>query len=100
MHIVDTGQAIPAHQVDHSRLFSLAGRSYVVLGAGGGIGEHVSRTVVGMGGRVLCVDINEEPVAAVAGSLHPDTWPGNEAAAMRRHWLPARCSGGSANHSK
>lgn len=69
MHIVDTGQAIPAHRVDHSQLFSLAGRSYVVLGAGGGIGEHDSRTIVGMGGRVLCVDINEEPVAAVAGSL-------------------------------
>ncbi|GAA5194451.1 hypothetical protein GCM10023346_21900 [Arthrobacter gyeryongensis] len=69
MHIVDSGQAIPAHRVDHSQLFSLAGSSYVVLGAGGGIGEHVCRTIVGIGGRVLCVDINEEPVAAVAASL-------------------------------
>ena len=60
----------PAHEIDHTGLFRLDGSSHVVLGAGGGIGEHVSRTIAGMGGRVLCVDINAEGARAVADSLH------------------------------
>ncbi|WP_050055119.1 SDR family NAD(P)-dependent oxidoreductase [Pseudarthrobacter siccitolerans] len=64
-----SAQPSPAQNVDHASLFSLKGRVYAVLGAGGGIGEHVTRTIVGMGGRVLCVDINLDGVSAVADSL-------------------------------
>lgn len=62
-------QPLQAHEVDHNSLFRLDGCSYVVIGAGGGVGEHVSRTIVGLGGRVFCADINEEAVNAVADSL-------------------------------
>ena len=62
-------QAVPADRVDHTSLFRLDGKSYVVLGAGGGIGEHVSRTIAGLGGRVLCVDINAAAACTVADAL-------------------------------
>ncbi|WP_175475432.1 SDR family oxidoreductase [Arthrobacter sp. UCD-GKA] len=60
---------LPATEVDHARLFRLDGNKYVVLGAGGGIGEHVTRTIVGLGGRVLGADIDAEALAGVAGSV-------------------------------
>jgi len=62
-------QPVPADQIDHTGLFRLDGNSYVVLGAGGGVGEHVSRTIAGLGGQVLCIDINAAAVGEVAGSL-------------------------------
>lgn len=61
---------VPAHDVDHGGLFSLADKTFVVLGAGGGVGEHVARTIAGLGGQVLCVDIDGAGVSAVAGALH------------------------------
>ncbi|MFE7417596.1 SDR family NAD(P)-dependent oxidoreductase [Rhodococcus sp. NPDC057529] len=69
MKIDDPDQPLLAETVDHHSLFRLDGNSYVVLGAGAGIGEHVSRTIVALGGRVLCVDVNGDDVDAVAGSL-------------------------------
>lgn len=54
---------------DYAGLFRLDGRSFVVLGAGAGIGEQVSQAIVALGGRVLCVDIASELVEAVADSL-------------------------------
>ncbi|MCG2623102.1 SDR family oxidoreductase [Arthrobacter sp. I2-34] len=69
MHIDNLALPLPAQEIDHGSLFRLDDNLYVVLGAGGGIGEHVSRTIVGLGGRVLCVDINAELVGAVANSL-------------------------------
>lgn len=69
MRIENSTLPTPASDVDYPALFRLDGKSYVILGSGGGIGEHVSRTIVAMGGRVLCVDINADAVAAVAGSL-------------------------------
>jgi NAD(P)-dependent dehydrogenase (short-subunit alcohol dehydrogenase family) len=65
----DPARPLPADQVDHSGLFRLDGTAHVVLGAGGGIGEHVARTIAGLGGRVLCVDINAGVVAGVAHAL-------------------------------
>ncbi|MFI1291784.1 SDR family NAD(P)-dependent oxidoreductase [Streptomyces sp. NPDC020792] len=62
-------EPVSADQVDHTSLFGLAGNSYVILGAGGGLGEHVSRTIVALGGRVLCVDVNSDNVGKLAGSL-------------------------------
>ncbi len=62
-------QPLLPEAVDHAGLFRLDGNSYVVLGAGGGLGEHVSRTIVALGGRVLCADIFAEGVEKVAASL-------------------------------
>lgn len=62
-------QPLAATEVDHANLYRLDGNSYVVLGTGGGLGEHVSRAIVGLGGRVLCVDIDGDGVRAIANSL-------------------------------
>lgn len=59
----------PAFDGDYAGLFRLDGRSFVVLGAGAGIGEQVSQAIVALGGRVLCVDIASDLVEAVADSL-------------------------------
>lgn len=69
MKIRNPENPLPAHEVDHSNLFRLDGKSYVILGAGSGLGEHVARTVVGLGGRVLGVDINAEPLNALSTEL-------------------------------
>lgn len=69
MHVGNPTQPLSAWEIDHNSLFRLDNNVYVVLGAGGGIGEHVSRTIVGLGGRVVCVDIQAEQVGAVADSL-------------------------------
>lgn len=69
MKIRNPEHPLPANEVDHSNLFRLDGKSYVILGAGSGLGEHVARTVVGLGGRVLGVDINAEPLAALSTEL-------------------------------
>lgn len=60
---------VPATQVDHGALFRLDERGIVVVGAGAGIGEHVCRTVAAMGARVVCADVDEGAVKAVAASL-------------------------------
>lgn len=60
---------LPAHGIDHANLFRLDGKSYVILGAGSGLGAHVARTIAGLGGRVLGVDINAEPLDALAEEL-------------------------------
>lgn len=65
----DLNHALPAEAVDHASLFRLDGKSFAVLGAGGGLGEHVARTVVALGGQVLCVDIDPAAASAVAHGL-------------------------------
>lgn len=50
-------------------LFRLHDDEIAVIGAGAGIGEHVASTLTGLGARVLCVDIDEESVRAVATRL-------------------------------
>lgn len=52
--------AVPATEVDHARLFRLDGRTYVVLGAAAGIGEHVCRILAGLGAGLLCVDVDAD----------------------------------------
>lgn len=56
-------------EVDHSALFRLDGRTHAIVGAGAGIGEHVARTLVALGAQVVCVDIDEASVRAVAADL-------------------------------
>lgn len=69
MHIENPTVPVQASDLDYPGLFRLDGKAYVILGAGSGIGEHISRTIAAMGGRMLCVDINADAVAAVASSL-------------------------------
>lgn len=69
MEISNPARPLPAAGIDHANLFRLDGNSYVVLGAGSGLGEHVSRTIAGLGGRVLGVDINPEPLRSLAEEL-------------------------------
>lgn len=66
---VDPKIPIGPQEVDFSGLFRLDGSSYVVVGAGAGIGEHVSRILSSLGARLLCVDIDEEAVTRVAKDL-------------------------------
>ncbi|MEU6266691.1 SDR family NAD(P)-dependent oxidoreductase [Saccharopolyspora shandongensis] len=65
----DPHSPMSATEVDHDRLFRLDGNAYVVLGAGAGIGEHVSRTLASRGARLLCVDIAEDLVNRLADEL-------------------------------
>ena len=44
---------------DVGAAFRLDGKTYAVLGAGGGIGAEVSRVIGGLGGSLLCVDRDE-----------------------------------------
>lgn len=69
MQIANPSRPTPAGAVDYPGLFRLDGKSYIVLGAGSGIGELVSRMIAAMGGRVLCVDINADALTGVAGEL-------------------------------
>ena len=69
MQITDPSRPTPSAAVNYPGLFRLDGKAFVVLGAGSGIGEHASRMVAALGGRVLCVDVNADAVSAVAGSL-------------------------------
>ncbi|WP_020495842.1 SDR family NAD(P)-dependent oxidoreductase [Sciscionella marina] len=65
----DSDQPLAPEDVWHGELFRLDDRRYAVLGAGSGIGEHVSRTLVAMGAKVLCVDVDERRAAAIGESV-------------------------------
>lgn len=54
--------------MNYAKLLSLEGRTYVVLGAGDGIGEQVVRALAQCGGRVLCVDSSAERAERVAAA--------------------------------
>lgn len=62
-------RAVPANEVPHGQLFRLEGRSFIVLGAAAGVGEHIVRTIVALGGAVLCVDRSAEAVELLADEL-------------------------------
>lgn len=49
--------------------FSLADRRVLVTGAAQGIGRAVAETVVGLGGRVAVVDLNEEGIESLSSTL-------------------------------
>jgi NAD(P)-dependent dehydrogenase (short-subunit alcohol dehydrogenase family) len=51
---------------DYLSLLKLDGRSFVVLGAGQGIGAEACRALTQAGASVLCVDSNAERAAAIA----------------------------------
>lgn len=56
-------------EIDYSTIFDLTGRRFVVLGAGAGIGEHISHALVAAGAQVFGVDRDAEGLAGVAGRL-------------------------------
>ncbi len=67
-------------------IFSLAGRSAAVVGAGSGIGEAVAVGCAEAGARVHCLDIDAEGAAATAAAIRDAAWgAGGEAAAGATH---------------
>jgi NAD(P)-dependent dehydrogenase (short-subunit alcohol dehydrogenase family) len=65
----DPHRPTEAADVAHERLFRLDGNTYVVFGAGGGIGEHISRTLRAQGADLLCVDIDADRAAHIGKAL-------------------------------
>jgi NAD(P)-dependent dehydrogenase (short-subunit alcohol dehydrogenase family) len=65
----DPWRPLAPEEVDHAGLFRLDGDSHVVVGAGAGIGEHVSRTLAALGAQLLLVDIAEGQVKGLAHDL-------------------------------
>ncbi|MEX2650584.1 MAG: SDR family NAD(P)-dependent oxidoreductase, partial [Alphaproteobacteria bacterium] len=49
----------------------LAGRRFLVTGAGAGIGAVIARTIVGRGGRVALLDRDAARASAGAAALGP-----------------------------
>jgi 3-oxoacyl-[acyl-carrier protein] reductase len=54
-------------------MISLEGKICLVTGAGGVVGEAISRRFAGLGCRVVLVDIRSERIEAVAAELSPQT---------------------------
>lgn len=54
--------------MNYAQLLSLEGRTYVVLGAGDGIGEQVVQALAQCGARVLCVDSSAAKAERVAAA--------------------------------
>jgi NAD(P)-dependent dehydrogenase (short-subunit alcohol dehydrogenase family) len=49
--------------------FDFSGKNYIVTGGAGSIGRAVAETVVGCGGRVCAVDIDENTLREMSGEL-------------------------------
>jgi NAD(P)-dependent dehydrogenase (short-subunit alcohol dehydrogenase family) len=65
----DPHQPVESADVAHEKLFRLDGNAYVVFGAGAGIGEHISRTLVSLGARLLCVDVDPDKAQYIGKEL-------------------------------
>ncbi|MBV8600400.1 MAG: SDR family oxidoreductase [Candidatus Eremiobacteraeota bacterium] len=55
--------------VDYKRLFDLAGKTALVLGAASGIGKASAEALAGLGARVICADLDEERLRETAAAL-------------------------------
>jgi NAD(P)-dependent dehydrogenase (short-subunit alcohol dehydrogenase family) len=64
---------------DYRKLFDLAGKTAVVLGAASGIGKSSAATLAGLGARVVCADRDIEGCEATAAGIRAD---GGEAEAI------------------
>ncbi|PPJ25756.1 short-chain dehydrogenase [Nocardia nova] len=54
---------------DYRGLSSLAGRHVIVLGAGQGIGRQAAHAAASVGGKVSCVDLDEDRASSVADEI-------------------------------
>lgn len=61
---------VAASDVEYGRLFRLDGQRIVVLGAGGGIGEHTSRMLASMGAELVCVDFDPAGAESIGHTLN------------------------------
>jgi NAD(P)-dependent dehydrogenase (short-subunit alcohol dehydrogenase family) len=62
----DRHRPLDPSEADFPNLFGLQGKRFLVLGAGAGVGEHITWALVAAGAEVMCVDRDEEAVARVA----------------------------------
>ncbi len=61
---------VAASDVEYNRMFRVDGQRIVVLGAGGGIGEHTSRLLASMGAELVCVDFDAANAESIGRSLN------------------------------
>jgi NAD(P)-dependent dehydrogenase (short-subunit alcohol dehydrogenase family) len=54
---------------DYSSLLSLKGRSFIVIGAGNGMGRQAAHALTTLGARTLCVDQDPELAENIAGEV-------------------------------
>ena len=54
---------------DYTSMLDLTGRSFIVAGAGRGMGRQSAHAIAANGGRVLCVDIDETRAKSVAAEV-------------------------------
>lgn len=71
MNAPATTTAAPAAPSTVSPL-GLNGRTIIVTGAGQGIGRAIATAVLGLGGTVVAVDLNQEGLSALAGEFGTD----------------------------
>lgn len=55
-------------------MFQLTGKNALVTGASGGLGTVISRTLIGLGARVVLADIRPEGVEALQKELGPNSF--------------------------
>ncbi len=86
-----------APPLDYTRLLSLQGQVFVVLGAGQGIGEQVTLALAQCGAKVVCVDSVAERAQAIATAVNgvPLVADITQAADMERIFATATALPGS-----
>lgn len=57
---------LPDNGSTYDSLFRLDGRSFVVVGAGDGIGSECARALAALGGRLMCIDRDADRAEAIA----------------------------------
>lgn len=62
---------------DYPGLLRLAGRGFVVVGAGQGIGRQTAHALAAAGARVVCADLDRTRAAAIAAEVGGVPWVGD-----------------------
>ena len=62
---------------DYPGLLRLDGRRFVVIGAGQGIGRQASHALASVGARLVCVDLDKDLAADIAGEVDGTPWSGD-----------------------
>ena len=60
---------------DFANMLRLDGRTYVVMGAGMGMGRQAAHTLVQNGARIVCVDVDDDRAHDIASEVGNDAVP-------------------------